>query len=63
MESLKLENGMYIWVIIINFKKLPQEQIDTVRKNARVKIEQQFTVDAMVKGMEELYWEVLNAPL
>ena len=21
MESLKLENGMYIWVIIINFKK------------------------------------------
>ena len=27
------------------------------------KIEQQFTVDAMVKGMKELYWEVLKIPV
>ncbi|GGK60810.1 MULTISPECIES: glycosyltransferase family 4 protein [Flavobacteriaceae] len=45
---------------IINFKELSQAQIDTVRKNARAKIEQQFTVDAMVKGMEELYYKVLH---
>jgi colanic acid/amylovoran biosynthesis glycosyltransferase len=45
---------------VMNFKELSQEQIDSNRKNARAKIEQQFTVDAMVKGMEELYYEVID---
>jgi len=45
---------------ILNFNELSQEQIDTVRKNARAKIEQQFTVDVMVKGMEELYRGVIK---
>ena len=45
---------------IMNFKKLPLEQIDTVRKNARAKIEQQFSEEQMVTGMEQLYYSVID---
>ncbi len=45
---------------IIDFTKLPQEQIEAVRLAARKKAEQQHSEEMMVAGMEKLYKKVMR---
>lgn len=65
-----IENGVEGWVVpirnseamaesIIAFSHLPLEEIEKVRVAARKKVELQHSEEGMIRGMEELYREVL----
>jgi hypothetical protein len=39
---------------------LSKSRIETIVQNARVKVENQHSIDKMVNGIEELYYSVIN---
>ena len=45
---------------VMNIIKLPEERIDKVRTNARIKVEKQHSEGKMINDMEALYKEVLD---
>ncbi|MDA9354172.1 glycosyltransferase family 4 protein [Flavobacteriaceae bacterium] len=45
---------------LIEFYRLSKSRIETIVQNARVKVENQHSVDKMVNGIEELYYSVIN---
>lgn len=66
-----IENGVEGWVVpmrnpkamadaVMAFSELAMEEINAVRCAARKKVEIQHSEEEMVKGMEELYLEVLR---
>lgn len=66
-----IEDGVEGWMVplrdpkamaeaVIAFSKLPLEKIEAVRVAARKKVEAQHSEAGMVRGMEELYREVLE---
>lgn len=66
-----VEDGVEGWVVpvrdfeamaegIVAFSQLPLEKIEEVRIAARKKVELQHSEEKMVRGMEELYYEVLK---
>ena len=68
-----IENEKEGWVVpvrdpkamaeaVVNFQKLPIDTINLIRTAARKKVEVQHSEEKMVKGMEELYFEVLHPP-
>lgn len=66
-----IEDGVEGWLVpvrnpqamadvVVNFTELPMEKIEEVRIAARKKVELQHSEEEMIKGMEELYYEVLE---
>lgn len=66
-----IDDGVEGWIVplrdpeamgnaIVSFSHLSIERINEVRKAARKKVEMQHNVEGMVRGMEELYYEVLS---
>jgi colanic acid/amylovoran biosynthesis glycosyltransferase len=45
---------------LIEFYRLSKSRIETIVQNARVKVENQHSIDKMVNGIEELYYSVIN---
>ena len=45
---------------LIEFNRLGKSRIETIVQNARVKVENQHSIDKMVNGIEELYVSVIN---
>jgi colanic acid/amylovoran biosynthesis glycosyltransferase len=69
-----IEEGVNGWMVptrkpeaiaaaIIHFMELPLDMIEKVRIEARRKVEQQHNEAQMVRGMEELYYEVRSTKL
>lgn len=66
-----IDDGVEGWIVplrdpeamgnaIVSFSHLSIERINQVRKAARKKVEMQHNVEEMVRGMEELYYEMLS---
>lgn len=57
---VSLRNPEALAEAVIDFNKTPDSELDNIREQARKKVEEQFTENNMVQGMERLYKACLN---